>query len=151
MHFQMIDLAAASHNDRELELMLQGSKPLSMFYAEISELPNEALIPEDSFKPHLMDQSIIRAETTVQGPKRPESGTPTNIKYVLFAVKSEAWRVEAMLLLIEQHARTGKWNETCERMECFLLGYTDKETDAWCESIFSKNAPKQAHAAGPAN
>ena len=132
----MTNLAESSHNDRELELMLKGSKPLSMFYAEISELPDEALIPEDSFKPHLTDQSIIRAETIVKGLTSPVTGNPTEIKYVLFALKSEAWRIEAMLLLIEQHARTEKWNETCERMECFLLGYTEKETDAWCESRF---------------
>ena len=135
----MIDLVEASHNGRELELMLQGSKPLSMFYAEISELPDEALIPEESFKSCLADQSIIRAETIVDGPESPITRKPTCIKYVLFALKGEAWRIEAMLLLKEQHARTGKWNETCERMECFLLGYTEKETNAWCRSKFSKH------------
>ena len=138
--FPMIDLAAASHNGRELELMLQESKPLAMFYAEISELPDEALIPEDSFKPLLANQSVIRAEAIVQGPRSPKTGNRTNIKYVLFALRSEAWRMEAMLLLVEQHARTGEWNETCERMECFLLGYSDEETDAWCENRFSKHA-----------
>jgi hypothetical protein len=48
----MIDLQAANHTNRELELMLAGRKPLAWFYGEISGLPNEGIIPESRFGPH---------------------------------------------------------------------------------------------------
>lgn len=47
----MIDLIAANHTGRELTLMRSGKKPLAMFYAEISALPDENLIPELAFSP----------------------------------------------------------------------------------------------------
>ena len=137
----MIDLKEVSHNDRELELMLQKQKPLAMFYAEASELPNEELIPESKFEPHLSDQTFIRSELIVPGPDCPKTQTETQLKYVLFALRGEAWRIEAMALLIEQHSRTGEWNETCERMECFLLGYNEEETNAWCANKSFTYAP----------
>lgn len=135
-----MDLAEVSHNDRELDLMLQGKKPLSMFYAPTSELPDEDLIPENAFKPHMQNRRIVRSETIIKGPKSPLTNEALDIKYVMFALKDEAWRLEAMLLLVEQHSKTEKWNETCERMECFLLGYSEEETDAWCEKRF-QDAP----------
>jgi len=45
-----------------------------------------------------------------------------------------------MLLLKEQHAKTNLWNETCERIESALLGYTDEEIEAWCKKSFTKQA-----------
>ena len=132
----MIDLKEVSHNDRELELMLQKQKPLAMFYAEVTELPNEELIPESKFEPYLSDQTFVRSEFLVPGPESPITKSETQLKYVLFALRDEAWRIEAMALLQEQHSKTEKWNETCERMECFLLGYSEEETNAWCAKKF---------------
>jgi hypothetical protein len=136
-----IDLKEANHNERELELMLKKKKPLAMFYAEISELPDEELIPEANFEPHINSQNLVRSEFVVSGPRSPISGKETKIKYVLFALKDEAWRVDAMTLLKKQFEKTGKWNETCERMECFLLGYSEEETDAWCSKDYLPYAP----------
>jgi len=45
----VVDLKAANHTNRELELMLAGKKPLAWFYDEISVLPHEKIIPEARF------------------------------------------------------------------------------------------------------
>ena len=44
---------AFTHTGRELQLMLEGRKPLAMFYAGTDELPWEELIPEHAFAPHV--------------------------------------------------------------------------------------------------
>ncbi|MBK9309035.1 MAG: hypothetical protein IPM58_18520 [Nitrospira sp.] len=134
----MIDLVAANHTNRELELMLEGRKPLAMFYAELAELPDEELIPEERFAPYVSKGQFIRGETTVSGSFSEKLGRKTQIRFVFFALREEAWRVAAMKLLKEQHHKTNAWNETCERAECVLLGYTDEETDAWCKKAFAK-------------
>lgn len=133
----MIDLSAANHTDRELELMLDGKKPLAMFYEDLSFLPDEELIPENKFAPHVASGKIVRCETLIRGVFSPRLGRETQIKYVLFALTEEEWRINAMLLLKEQHQKTLEWNETCERIESSLLGYTEEETDAWCKRNFS--------------
>lgn len=127
----MVDLVAANHTNRELELMLGGKKPLSMFYAEVSELPDEQLVPEQRFAPYVAKGQFVRAEKVLPGPFSPKLGRETKLKFVLFATPNEQWRIPAMLMLKEQHAKTGAWNDACERVECFLLGYSEEETNAW--------------------
>ena len=136
----MIDLKAANHTNRELELMLAGTKPLAMFYALTSELPDEELIPERLFSSVVEEGSIVRKDAVVSDSHIREGNQYARLKYVFFALNNEDWRIEAMLLLKEQHAKTNLWNETCERIESALLGYTDDEIDAWCEKSFPKQA-----------
>jgi hypothetical protein len=135
----LIDLKAANHTNRELELMLSGTKPLAMFYAYISELPDERFIPEDSFAPYVQEGRFIREEIVIEGLDHlPQLGKNAPIKYVLFAMTQEAWRIPAMILLKRSFRNSSyKWNETLERMESALLGYTDEEIDAWCKARFT--------------
>ena len=58
----MIDLKAANHTNRELELMLDGRKPLAVFYAGTEELPNEDLVPEKHFESYVVQGKFIREE-----------------------------------------------------------------------------------------
>ncbi len=136
----MIDLVSANHENRELELMLAGRKPLAMFYEVLSLLPEEEFIPEEKFSPYVASGQFVRGESDIAGPYSQKLGRETKIKYVLFALKEEEWRINAMLLLKKQHARTLAWNETCERIESALLGYTDEEIDTWCRKAFPKQA-----------
>jgi hypothetical protein len=108
----MIDVAAANHTNRELELMLAGKKPLAMFYAEISELPDEELIPEQKFSPYVTSNRFVRSEIVFSGSFSSKLGRKMQIKYVFFALHTEAWRINAMLLLKEQHFKTNAWNVT---------------------------------------
>jgi len=134
----VIDLIAANHTNRELELMRAGKKPLAMFYAESSELPREDLIPEQKFAPYVTNNQFVRYEMSFPGSFNRKLGREMQIKYVLFALKEEVWRINAMLLLKKQHYKTGTWNETCERVESELLGYSEEEIDAWCIKSFPK-------------
>jgi hypothetical protein len=110
-----------SHTNRELELMLEKKKPLAMFVDEVSALPDEDIVPESKFRPYVENGSIIRKEFE-------------------FALKGEEWRIQAMQLLHQQFTKTGQWNETCERIEGRLLGYSEKENDDWCRGKFSRSA-----------
>ena len=134
----MIDLKTANHTNRELELMLAGKKPLAMFSEEISFLPDEEFIPEERFSAYVKTGEFVRGETLVAGPYSEKLDRETEIKYVFFALKDEAWRIDAMAILVEQWAKTNEWNETCERIESALLGYTDEEIDAWCKKSFTQ-------------
>jgi hypothetical protein len=48
--------------------MLEGKKPLAMFADEISVLPNEIVIPEKDFAPHVESGLIVREEFELPGP-----------------------------------------------------------------------------------
>ena len=133
----MIDLEAANHTGRELDLMLAGKKPLAMFYEDIGFLPNEDIIPEERFLPFVEAGQFVRGEETIEGEFHPRLGRRVQVRYVFFALASEAWRVPAMVLLLKARAQSQIFgSEGFERMECALLGYSKEETDAWCEYRF---------------
>lgn len=119
--------------------MLEGKKPLAMFYAEVSELPNEEIIPEEAFGLHVASGRFVRGETTIEAAYHPKLKRNVLVRYVFFALKDEAWRIEAMKLLKKESGKSG-WNETCERMEGSLLGYSDEENDVHCKGRFATNA-----------
>jgi hypothetical protein len=57
------------------------------------------------------------------------------LKHVFFAQASEAWRIDAMIMLKESFRKSNcSWNEALERIEGTLLGYSEEEKDAWCKS-----------------
>lgn len=135
----MIDIIAANHTGRELEMMLAGTKPLSMFYEDIGFLPNEEIIPEEAFRPFVESGQFVRGEETIEGEFHQGLGRKVKVLYVLFATKSEAWRVPAMAMFLRVRAASGVFgSEGFERMECALLGYTKEETDAWCDARFGR-------------
>lgn len=136
----MIDLEAANHTNRELELMLAGTKPLAIFYDEISVLPNEEVIPEERFRPYVEAGQFVRDEKIFGGRFHPGLGREAQIKYVLFARASEAWRIPAFILVHGVSMQAPRHTEEVERIESALLGYTDEEIDAWCAHQFPRNA-----------
>ena len=48
------------HTGRELELMLSGVKPLSMFYDDPNELPDERIIPELEFDTQVASGMFVK-------------------------------------------------------------------------------------------
>ena len=132
----VVDFEAASHTNRELELMLVGKKPLAWFYDEISCLPCEDIIPEMRFRPYVESGVFIRDEALFEDSYLPHLGRRAIIKNVLFAVGDEAWRIPAFLLVRRVFYRTGKHTEQLQRIESELLGYTADEIEAWCEYWF---------------
>ena len=137
----MIDLQAANHTNRELELMLAGKKPLAMFYDEVSFLPHEEIIPEEKFAPYVTSGRFVRGDEIYAGDFHAGLGRNVSIKYVFFAIAEEAWRIPALSFLLRIRYRMSSWqSEEFERMEGLLLGYTDEEVDAWCDHRFCQNA-----------
>jgi hypothetical protein len=118
--------------------MLDGRKPLAMFYAVLDELPWEELIPEEAFAPHVAKGRMSREEIEVETTS--PAGAPTIVKYVFYALKGEEWRMQLMAMMVKSLHSGGGWNETCERIQGALLGYTPEENDAHCAQAFSRNA-----------
>lgn len=127
----MIEVNYEIHTNQELELMLEGKKPLAMFYDDISCLPEEDIIPEKRFAPYVSSGTFLRAEETFEGSYAEKLGRNSLVKYVLFVVPEEEWRIKALFLLLRELYRTFEWNETCERMQGYLLGYTKEQQDEW--------------------
>jgi hypothetical protein len=126
----MLDLAAARHGGRELELMLAGRKPLALFYDDAGEPAGEAAIPEGRFDPYVARGDFVKGEAMLELPD-PELGAPARVRYVLYALSDERWRIPAMVLALDLLGRTpGLADEGLERMICALLGYTPEETAA---------------------
>lgn len=120
------------HTGYELALMLDGVKPLAKFSSaypvEADDFPDEAL-----FDPHV--KSGLFVKRVVDEPfERPIRGARGRVvegaRWILFARRGEEWRIDAHLLLQEQSKHV-PWNETLERLEGTLLGYTDQQNDWW--------------------
>ena len=128
----MIDLAAANHTGRELELMLAGKKPLAMFYADLGWLPDERVIPEKRFARYVKTGEFVRSEKVILGPYHPVWKRDIRTKFVFYALRDEAWRIPAMILAIHVQEKVQMPNEAMDRITGALLGYTDEEVDAYC-------------------
>lgn len=128
------------HTGREMELMLEGVKPLSVFSDSTDVLPDEVIIPEKAFSTHVRNGTFIRYEFDLISNRKDGCGKTVIIRHVLFSSPAQYWRIQAYELLKSEFNRTGIWNETCERMEGKLLGYTDLENDLWCRWLGSKKS-----------
>lgn len=76
--------------------MLAGEKPLSLFFAPLSE---RAGIPEADFAPHVRDGTILKVEKTIR--HRHETVCPSPILIILYALPAERWRIGSALRVIE--------------------------------------------------
>ncbi|NLR74563.1 hypothetical protein [Leeia aquatica] len=112
------DLSYKVHTGRELLLMRSGLKPLAVF----SEW--EATEQEAFFDP-LVEQGLFTKQAYLE--PAPSASLPAN-RLTLYALPEEAWRIQAYLLMRRAARQTG-WNETLERMEGLLLGYTEAQND----------------------
>lgn len=112
------------HTNRELLLMLDARKPLSVF-ADEEPLPgsNSLLFPEAKFDAYVAAGRFVKYEYA-----EPVDNCRRRVRWVFYALPEEAWRIKAYILLNETSKRSG-WNEGFERMEGSLLGYSDQEND----------------------
>jgi hypothetical protein len=56
------------------------------------------------------------------------------MRYVLYSLKEEAWRLPALRLVIQVLNKVGRTEESIDRMIGKLLGYSDKEIDDYIEA-----------------
>lgn len=112
------------HTNRELLLMLQGCKPLSVFADdEPSTGGISHLFPEGKFDAHVAAAKFVKYEYA----ERVDNGL-RRVRWVFYALPEEAWRIKAYVLLFETSKFSG-WNEGFERMQGSLLGYSEQEND----------------------
>jgi|RhiMethySRZTD1v2_1073278.scaffolds.fasta_scaffold239444_1 hypothetical protein len=116
-----------------MELMLAGIKPLAMFYDD-NEEPDERVVPEQEFDAYVRSGLFVKGTRVFEAAIDPRTGRPVQIRYVLYALKAEAWRVNAMLLVLETllklRDRKGT-DEAIERMISNLLGYSDEDFEKY--------------------
>jgi hypothetical protein len=125
------DLPYQVHTNRELLLMLAGTKPLAVFTGSFPDVdPIE--LPEKPYQVHVDFGRIIKREQILppdeKSPKRKD--VRLGIRRLLYALPNEQWRIDAYLLLLKTAEKAG-WNEGFERMEGSLLGYEDWQNDAY--------------------
>lgn len=103
-----------------------------MFYDDADISDEESVIPYGQFEPYVERGRFSKRVEIFEGGINPQNGKPQRVKYVLYAVKGEEWRIPAMLLTVRTTLRTTVLpDEGLMRMESALLGYTDEESDAY--------------------
>lgn len=111
--------------------MLAGRKPLALFYDDPDD-PADA-IPEARFDRYVGEGLFVKGELVIEMPD-PQLGRPSRVRYVLYALANEQWRVPAALLALRTRFKvTAMADEGLERLLCALLGYSDDETAACLE------------------
>ncbi|MEQ8392174.1 MAG: hypothetical protein RIB30_14380 [Thalassospira sp.] len=110
------------HNDRELELMLAGTKPMALFSDAVHV---SDYFPDADFAPHVETGKIIRVEEII-----PDE--PYGIRYLFFALPGEEWRIEEALILCRNlRARTVKDHDADSARMGELLGYSREDIETF--------------------
>lgn len=138
------DLPYKVHTNRELTLMLAGSKPLAAFAEDYPRATAHEIIPESIFEPYVLSGRFVKREKIYSGSKGAgvrHDGAYRSIRRVLYAQRDEAWRIDAYLLLHEVAAYSG-WNDSFERIEGTLLGYEQWQNDAYIRMMRAHQTTK---------
>lgn len=126
------------HTNRELEFMLERGKPLAHFSDGYTGEPDEEIFPEEAFSPHVENGKFVKREfvepETLQGPRPKGHADIRGIRHLFYARTSEAWRIDAYIMMMAAAARSG-WSESLERLQGSLLGYQEWQTDAHLERL----------------
>lgn len=110
------------HNDRELELMLAGTKPMAMFSDAVHV---SDYFPEADFAPHVKSGRIIRAQEIIPRP-------PYDMRYLFYALPGEEWRIEEALVMCRNLcAGTAADQDADSARIGELLGYSAKDIAAF--------------------
>ena len=109
--------------------MLEKKKPLSMFYDEPAEEGQLSLIPEEEFDKFVDNCLFIKGSKIYELAFDPRQGQNLQVKYVLYALRIEEWRIPAMFLTLDIMFSLRKYDEGIDRMIGALLGYTNAELD----------------------
>lgn len=122
------------HTGRELYLMLNKNKPLSVFVEKTHKGHMPKHIPELFFEPYVKSGQLVQYKHL----QNAADSDQTVIHTILYALPHEQWRIKAYMLLYEIAEKTS-WNEGFERMEGRLLGYTETQNDAYIKLLQSRS------------
>jgi hypothetical protein len=113
------------HTNRELELMLAGTKPFAVFaYERVEGFEKSDALAEQDFDRYVTAGTISEHIRSFE--RQCSDGSPYNIDYYFYALNGEEWRVEAYCLLLEMLHRRG-WCSHLEWLQGTLLGYTEEQ------------------------
>ena len=114
------------HTNRELGLMLAGSKPLAVFVDGRDRFPEVVRRYLRLFDRHVACGTIIRRDHF-------SKASWGERHHILFALPGEEWRFQAMLdlMLAEE-----PWTIDHERRQGELLGYDDWMNEHWLTSVY---------------
>lgn len=136
------DVPYLVHTGYELLLMLDGVKPFAKFYVEYP-VGHDDLQQHALFEPHVQSGLLVKRvmpDEPLEKPIRLSNGRVCEgVRQVYYALRGEEWRIDAHILLWKQ-INFGPWNETLERLEGSLLGYTDEQNDLWAAYRRRNNA-----------
>ncbi|CAN7673290.1 hypothetical protein [Aminobacter sp. LjRoot7] len=122
--YRMADYPYPLHTNRELEMMLAGTKPFAMFAHErVEGFEKRAALAGQDFDAHVKSGVLSEHVGTIR-----HASSGVDIDYYFYALPGEEWRVEACLLLLEMLHR-GAWCRQLEWLEGRLLGYTDEQNE----------------------
>lgn len=127
-----LDFSAAGDRGRELECLLEGRRPMVLFYDDADD-PAGA-IPEAAFAPYVLENSLVKADEVLEL-LDPVLAQRSRVRYVLYARPEEQWRIPAALLALRTRLKVNAMaDEGLERLLCALLGYSEDETAACLEA-----------------
>ena len=126
------------HANRELEMMLAGTKPFAVFSHERVDGFNKFdALAEQDFETYVANGKISENVRTFESSRK--DGTSLDIDYYFYALDGEEWRVNAYCLLLEMlHRYT--WSPELEWLQGKLLGYTDEQNKYHLTRTYSSDS-----------
>lgn len=125
------------HEGRERELMLAGEKPMAMFSDVV---PASMDLPLEDFAPYLTSGQVVRCED-VYYPK-PKALFP--FRFVYFALRNEAWRIEEMRTINRNMIEHGQCaSDATDEKIGYLLGYSPEQVEefiSWQRHLKSQDS-----------
>ena len=117
------------HTGRELELMLEGSKPLAVF--SVDNIVGDEKFTLDMVQSGQEFSHYVEAGKLNLDQERIDirvGEASAVLDYYAYTLPNERWRAQAYFMLIRQLHRDG-WCKNLERLSGSLLGYSDEEND----------------------
>ncbi|MCP3446944.1 hypothetical protein [Bradyrhizobium sp. CCGUVB14] len=112
------------HTNRELGLMLRGTKPLAYFGDFVGREPEICIRYWRMFDRHVAVGRLIKHELIEACPDVPRLAH----RRLLYVLPGHEWRIDAMLMLLDE---PGAWSDARERRFGELLGYENWQIDYW--------------------
>jgi hypothetical protein len=129
------------HEGRELELMLSGKKPLSMFVEPVDS--EFEYFPEEEFDSWATKGKLVKRVSLE--PIVDPHGNDSKIRRVLYARPEELWRIDAVLLVQKLYdSLSPGWRPDFERIIGLLLGYNRADIESYIDSMAARNRATQS-------
>ena len=115
---------------------MRRGKPLAHFSDAYPAEPDEEIFPEQAFAPYVDTGRFVRREFVepLREPPPKEHPHVRGIRHLLYARASEAWRIDAYIMMMAAADKAG-WSEGFERLQRSLLGYEEWQTDVHLDRL----------------